>query len=144
MELNIKVAGQFNEVSLYDSGVELVCISKVAVKELNLPWNPNLKLNMQDANGRTKTNTGVVENLELTIVGIIEKAPYCLLLGQLFQMAAQCDMEDVGETLVIFDPKQEGHHVQVPMTLHRVGKHHQVHLLLTAPPSPVLGPMGAV
>ena len=37
MELNIKVVGQFNEVGLYDSGAELVCISKAAVKELNLP-----------------------------------------------------------------------------------------------------------
>ncbi|KAF8514626.1 hypothetical protein JB92DRAFT_2586920, partial [Gautieria morchelliformis] len=97
MELNVKVAGQFNKVGLYDSGAELVCISKEAVKELNLPWNPDLKLNMRDVNGGTKTNTGVVENSELTIVGIsifvhawiIEKAPYHLLLGRPFQRAVQ-------------------------------------------------------
>ena len=73
---------------------------------------------MRDANGGTKTNTGIVENLELTIAGIsifvhtwiIEKAPYHLLLGRPFQMAAQCDTEDVGEMLVIFDPKQAGRH----------------------------------
>ena len=117
-----------------------------------MPWNPDLKLNMRDANGGTKTNTGVVENLELTIAGIsifvhawiIEKAPYHLLLGRPFQMAAQCDTEDVGETLVIFDPKQAGCHVRVPMTPHCAGEHHQAHLLLATPPSPVLGPMGAV
>ena len=105
MELPVKVAGQFNEVGLYDSGVELVCISKEAVKELNLPWNSDLKLNMRDANGGTRTNTSVVENLELTIAGIsifvhawiIDKAPYHLLLGWPFQMAAQCDTEDVGK-----------------------------------------------
>ena len=152
MELNVKVDGQFNEVGLYDSGAELVCISKAAVKELNLPWNPDLKLNMRDANGGTKTNTGVIENLELAISGIsifvhawiIEKAPYRLLLGRPFQMAAQCDTEDVGETLVIFDPKQAGRRVRVPMTPHRAGEHHQAHLLLTTPPSKVLDPVGTV
>ena len=65
----MKIAGQFNDVGLYDSGAELVCISKDAMQELNLPWNPDLKLNMRDANGGTKMNTGVVENLELTIAG---------------------------------------------------------------------------
>ena len=59
-------------------------------------------------------NTGILENLELTIAGIsifvhawiVNKAPYCLLLGQPFQMAAQCDTKDVGETLIVFDPKK--------------------------------------
>ena len=114
MELPVKVTDQFNEVGLYDSGVELVCIRKEAVKELNLPWNSDLKLNMCDANGGTRTNTSVVENLELTIAGIsifvhawiINKAPYHLLLGWPFQMAAQCNTEDVGETLIVFDPKK--------------------------------------
>jgi hypothetical protein len=54
------------------------------VKELNFPWNPDLKLNMQDANGGMKMDTGVVENLEITLAGIsilihawiIEKVPY--------------------------------------------------------------------
>jgi hypothetical protein len=54
MELKVKVAGQFNDMGLYDSGAELVCISKDAVRELNLPWNPDLKLNMRDANSGTK------------------------------------------------------------------------------------------
>jgi hypothetical protein len=35
MELKVKVAGQFDEIRLYDSGAELVCISKDAVRELN-------------------------------------------------------------------------------------------------------------
>ena len=89
MELKVKIAGQFDDIGLYDSGAELVCISKDAVWELNLPWNPDLKLNMQDANGGTRMNTGVIESLELVIAGIsifmhawiIEQAPYHLLLG---------------------------------------------------------------
>ena len=84
MELNVKVAGQFNNIGLYDSGAELVGISKEAVWELNLPWNPNLKLSVWDANGDMKMNKGVVENLELMIVGIsvfahmwiVKKVPY--------------------------------------------------------------------
>ena len=86
------------------------------MQELNLPWNPDLNLNMRDANGGTKTNTGVVENLELTIAGIsifvhawiIKKAPYRLLLGRPFQVAVQCNTEDIGEMLIIFDPKKPG------------------------------------
>ena len=141
MELKVKVAGQFDDIGLYDSGAELVCISKEAVRELNLPWNPDLKLNMRDANGGTKTNTGVVENLELTIAGIsvfvhawiIEKAPYRLLLGRPFQVAAQCDTEDVGETLIIFDPKKPGRRMRVPMLPHQASEHHHAHLVLAAP-----------
>ena len=96
---------------------------------------------MRDTNGGTKTNTGVMENLELTIAGIsifvqwiIKKAPYCLLLGRPFQVAAQCDMEDIGETLIIFDPKKPGRHIQVPMTRHKAGEFHHTHLMLTTPP----------
>ena len=132
MELKVKVAGQFDDIGLYDLGAELVCISKEAVWELNLLWNPDLKLNMWDANGGTKTNTGVVENLELTIAGIsifmhawiIDKAPYHLLLGWPFQVAAQCDTEDIGETLIIFDPKKPGHHIRVPMAPHCANELH--------------------
>ena len=51
MELKVKIVGQFNGVGLYDSGAELVCISKEAVWELNLPWNLDPKLNMWDVNG---------------------------------------------------------------------------------------------
>ena len=150
MELPVKVTGQFNVVGLYDSGAKLVCISKEAVKELNLPWNSDLKLNMRDANGGTRTNTGIVENLELTIAGIsifvhawiIDEAPYRLLLSWPFQMAAQCNTEDVKETLIVFDPKKPGRRVWVPMTPHHSSKHHQMHLLLTAPSSlPISGPL---
>ena len=31
MELKVKVVGQFDDIGLYDSGAELVCISKEAV-----------------------------------------------------------------------------------------------------------------
>ena len=96
---------------------------------------------MRGANGGTRTNTGIVENLELTIAGIrvfvhawiIEEAPYRLLLGRPFQVAAQCDMEDVGETLIIFDPKKPGQQMRVPMTPHHAGKFHCAHLALTVP-----------
>ena len=82
-----------------------------------------------------------MENLELTIAGIsvfihvwiIEEAPYRLLLGRPFQVAAQCDTEDVGETLIIFDPKKPGRRMRVPMTPHHAGKFHCAHLARTVP-----------
>ena len=142
MELKVKIAGQFDDVGLYDLGAELVCISKDTVQELNLPWNPDLKLNMRDANGGTRLNTGIVENLELTIAGIsifvhawiIDEAPYRLLLGRPFQVAAQCDTEDIGETLIIFDPKKPGRRLHVPMMPHRAGDLHHAHLVLAERP----------
>jgi hypothetical protein len=142
----VKIAGQFDEVGLYDLGAELVCVSKDVVKELNLPWNPDLKLNMKDVTSGSKTNTGVVENLEITIAGIsifmhvwiIEKAPYRLLLGCPFQVAVQGDTEDMGETLIIFDPKNPGRRMRVPMMPHRAGENHQAHLMLTTPSPPCI------
>ena len=106
---------------------------------------------MRDTNGGTKTNTGVMENLELTIAGIsifvhvwiIEKAPYRLLLGRPFQVAAQCNTEDIGETLIIFDPKKPGHRIRVPMMHHKAGEFHHTNLMLTTPP-PFVGVPGQV
>ena len=69
---------------------------------------------------------------------IIKKAPYQLLLGKPFQVAAQCDTEDVGETLIIFDPRKPGQQMWVPMTPHQTGEYHHAHLMLLAP-SPSLG-----
>jgi hypothetical protein len=70
LEVQEKIAQLFPEYSQHNSGAELICISKDTVLELNLPWNPDLKLNMREVNGGTKINTGVVENLQLTIAGI--------------------------------------------------------------------------
>ena len=74
-----------------------------------------------------------MENLDPTIAGvsifvhawIIDEAPYRLLLGKPFQIAVQCDMEDIGEMLIIFDPKKPGCCLQVPMMPHHA------HLVLT-------------
>ena len=112
MELDMELAGEHHEVALYDMGAELVCISAAAAKELHLPFNSDLKLSMQDANGGTKTTFGVVENLDVQINGIsfrvhawiIENAPYCLLLGRPFQLAAHADTEEAGEVLIVTNP----------------------------------------
>ena len=89
MELDVQLSGKHPEVALYDTGAELVCISTAAANELRLPFNPDLKIRMRDANGSTKTTFGVVENLEIGINGIavivhawiIDNPPYRLLLG---------------------------------------------------------------
>ena len=70
MELDVQLGGKHPEVALYDTGAELVCISTAAAKELQLPFNPDLKICMRNANGGTKTTFGVVENLEVGINGI--------------------------------------------------------------------------
>ena len=126
MELDVKLAGKHPEVGLYDTGAELVCISAVAAKELKLPFNPDRKLCMRDANGGTKTTFGVVENLNVQINGIsvlvhawiIDNAPYRLLLGRPFQLAANADTEEAGDVLVIEDPGKTGHRLRIPMRPH--------------------------
>lgn len=79
MALNVKIARKHDEVGLYDTGAELVCISAATAKELRLPFNPDLKLCMRDANGGTKTTFGVVENLDIHINGL----RYWFMLGSL-------------------------------------------------------------
>ena len=123
MELDVQLSGKHPEVALYDTGAELVCISTVAANELRLPFNPDLKIRMRDANGGTKTTFGVVENLEIGINGIavivhawiIDNPPYRLLLGRPFQIAAQVDTEETGGVLVIKDPANPEHRLRVPM-----------------------------
>ncbi|HEV7737453.1 MAG TPA: retropepsin-like aspartic protease, partial [Chlamydiales bacterium] len=127
MELDVAVNGQYSETGIYDPGAELVCISEAAVKELKLPFTTDIKLNMRDANGGCQETFGLVENLGLKISNItipvhawiIRNAPYRLLLGRTFQVAAKADTEDAGETLVIQDPVRLGVKVRVPMRPHR-------------------------
>ncbi|KAF8577299.1 hypothetical protein K439DRAFT_1258718, partial [Ramaria rubella] len=93
MELDVRIGGKHPEVGLYNTGAELVCISMVTARELHLPFNPDLKLTMCDANRGLKMTFGVMENLEINIGGIsimvhawiIENTPYQLLLGHPFQ-----------------------------------------------------------
>jgi hypothetical protein len=59
--LDIQIAGKHSEVALYYTGADLVCISAAAADELHLPFNPDLKLRMWDANGGTKMTFGVVK-----------------------------------------------------------------------------------
>jgi hypothetical protein len=49
---------------------------------------------------------------------IIEDAPYHILLGCPFQLAAHADMEEVGDVLILMDPKRWGHLLHVPMQPH--------------------------
>ena len=126
MELDVMLVGKHPKVGLYDTGAELVCISTLAAKELKLPFNPDRRLCMRDANGGTKTTFGVVENLDVQINGIsvlvhawiIENAPYWLLLGRPFQLAAHADTEEAGDILVIIDPAHPGHRLRIPMRPH--------------------------
>jgi hypothetical protein len=43
MELDVKIQGQFSEVGLYDPGLELVCVSEVAAKDISLPFSTDVK-----------------------------------------------------------------------------------------------------
>ena len=131
MELDIKIQGKHSEVGLYDCGSELVCISKVAAKEMGLPFSSDMQLHMRDANGGSRATFGIIENLQLDIGGvavyvhawIIKNAPYRVLLGRPFQIAAQADTEDVGETLVLQDPSRPGFKLRVPMRPHKNPPH---------------------
>ncbi|KIJ36506.1 hypothetical protein M422DRAFT_98930, partial [Sphaerobolus stellatus SS14] len=104
-ELDAKIQGKHAEIGIYDPGAELVCISDVAAKELGLPFSTDMQLSMTDANGGSKATFGIIENLELVIGGmsiyvhawIIKDAPYRLLLGRPFQLAARADTEDIGD-----------------------------------------------
>ena len=85
-----------------------------------------MQLHMRDANGGSRATFGIIENLQLDIGGvavyvhawIIKNALYRVLLGRPFQIAAQADTEDVGETLVLHDHSRPGFKLCVPMRPH--------------------------
>jgi len=127
MEIDIKIQGKHPEVGLYDCGSELVCISEMAAKEMGLLFSSDMQLHMRDANGGSRATFGIIENLQLDIGGvavyvhawIIKNAPYRVLLGRPFQIAAQADTEDIGTTLVLEDPSRPGFKLRVPMRPHK-------------------------
>ncbi|KIJ55994.1 hypothetical protein M422DRAFT_106633, partial [Sphaerobolus stellatus SS14] len=92
--LDSSMTSKHSEVGIYDPGVELVCISKVAAREFGLPFSTNLQLTMHNANKGSKATFGIIEDLQLVIGGIsvyvhawiIKDAPYRLLLGRPFQI----------------------------------------------------------
>jgi len=102
---------------------------------MRLPFSSDMQLHMRDANGGSRAIFGIIENLQLDIGGvsvyvhawIIKNAPYRVLLGRPFQIAAQVDTEDVRETLVLQDPSRPGFKLRIPMQPHKNPPH--------APPS---------
>ncbi|KIJ38551.1 hypothetical protein M422DRAFT_258658 [Sphaerobolus stellatus SS14] len=122
-ELDVKIQGKHAEIGIYDPGAELVCISDVAARELGLPFSTNMQLSMTDANGGSKATFGIIENLELVIGGmsiyvhawIIKDAPYRLLLGRPFQLAARADTKDIGDMLVMQDLLRPAYRLHMPM-----------------------------
>jgi len=82
---------------------------------------------MHATNGGLRAMFRVIKNLWLDIGGvavyvhvwIIKNAPYWVLLGRPFQIAAQADMEGIGMTLALQDPLRPGFKLHVPMHLHK-------------------------
>lgn len=124
--LDVYVQGQHRVAGIYDPGAELVCISSQMVEELGLAYCKDTNIMMRDANGGTKKTYGIIEMLELTIAGvslfvqafIIDNPPYNLLLGRPFQIAGKIDTTDVGEVLLMKDPKNENRTIRIPTRPH--------------------------
>ena len=77
---------------ILDPGCQIVAMSEKVALKLGLPWDPQVVLNMQSANGQTNPSLGLARNVpfqfaNMTIylqVHVIREAAYEVLLGRPF------------------------------------------------------------
>ncbi|KAG2069209.1 hypothetical protein BDR04DRAFT_992891, partial [Suillus decipiens] len=92
-ELCVTLNGVHSELGLLDEGSEIVIIREDIWRKTNVPWNQQICMRMQTANGGAKDMGGCIEMLEIDVEGIktwahayiVLDAPYRLLLGRPWQ-----------------------------------------------------------
>lgn len=94
------INGIREEEALLDSGSQVVMMSREAATDCKLSWDPNLKINMQSANGQVSRTCGLAKNVPFTFgdltvklqVHVIEDAPYRVLLGRPFDLVTASEV----------------------------------------------------
>jgi hypothetical protein len=89
LKIDVALKGSIVEPAVLDPGSQIIVIRKDLAQEVNMCVNPSQWLKMEGANGTTNWTVGCTEYLDLQVgnvplkvhVHIVEKAPFCLLLG---------------------------------------------------------------
>ena len=109
---------------ILDPGCQVIAMSEDTCHELSLAYDPEIKLNMQSANGTTDWSLGMARNVPFTIgsitlymqVHIIRSPAYDILLGRPFDILTQSivrNFPNEDQTVTITDPNR-GQRYTVP------------------------------
>ena len=101
--------------ALLDGGSQIVSMSKAVAVELEIPWDPDITVQMQSANRSLEQTLGLAKNVpflfgHITVylqVHVIGKPAYKVLLGRPFDCITESVVKndrDGGQSLTLTDP----------------------------------------
>jgi hypothetical protein len=119
------VNGQSKCETIMDSGSQLVSMKERIARELGICWSPDVKVDMQSANGSVESTLGLARNVpfcfngQITLyfqVHIMKDPAYMILMGRPFDAIGQSwikNESDGSQTITITDPNS-GKHLTMP------------------------------
>lgn len=119
------INGAFPVETVMDSGSQLVSIKEEVANKLGVCWTPDVKINMQSANGSVESSLGLARNIPFTFDGqvtyyfqvhVMKDPAYSVLLGRPFDAVAESWVRNDrhgGQSITITDPKT-GSHLTLP------------------------------
>jgi hypothetical protein len=101
--------------SIMDSGSQIVSMSSEEAMKLKVPWDPDIRILMQSANGEVEKTLGLARNIPFSFdaitvylqVHILKSAPYKALLGRPFEILTEsviANSRDGKQTITMTDP----------------------------------------
>ena len=122
--LDVKVGKIENVKAILDPGCQIIAMSDSICKSLGIPYDPDVRVNMESANGTVNESLGLACNIPITVAGIIlffqihviPEPAYDVLLGRPFDVLTESivrNFQDTSQTITIHDPNT-GQAVVVP------------------------------
>lgn len=119
------VNGKQHVECVIDDGSQIVSMSLALAEELGLPWDPDVQIYMQSANGQLKKSAGIARNVcflfgDIPVylqVHIIDQAAYHVLLGRPFDILTESKVDNKSsgaQNITITDPNVPGKRAVIP------------------------------
>jgi hypothetical protein len=112
------VAGKEKVEGVLDCGSQIVSMALKMAQRLGIPWNPDVQIYMQSANGQLKKSAGLARNVpflfgDITVylqVHVIDQPAYDILLGRPFEVLTESNIQnkkDGSQTITLTDPNSK-------------------------------------
>lgn len=119
---NINNSGEME--AIMDGGSQIVSMSEKEARSRGVPWDPDVHILMQSANGQVEKTLGLARNIpfefeSITVylqVHILKSAPYKALLGRPFEILTEsvvANSKDGSQTVTMTDP-YTGSRITIP------------------------------
>ena len=106
--------------SLLDGGSQIVSMAKKVAEDLEIPWDPDITVQMQSANRSLEQTLGLAKNVpflfkHITVylqVHVMGSPAYKVLLGRPFDMITESvvkNVRDGGQSLTLINPNTGAH-----------------------------------